>query len=123
MLPGVVSRLVEEGFRATIKNFLYGVFSFGFVFASFQSKFMAHCFESTLQFGGARYISTGRNLAVSRERFDELFRAFARSHFDDALEVGVLLLMATGHMYSIYFYICIGTSVGSWVAAPFLFNP
>ena len=44
--------------------------------------------ETTLNYGGAQYIPTGRGLATSREPFMKSFRCFAPSHMYDALEAG-----------------------------------
>ena len=46
--------------------------------------------ETTLNYGGAQYIPTGRGLATSREPFMKSFRCFAPSHMYDALEAGGL---------------------------------
>ena len=42
--------------------------------------------ETTLNYGGAQYIPTGRGLATQREPFVKNFRCFAPSHLFDAME-------------------------------------
>ena len=45
--------------------------------------------ETTLNYGGAQYIPTGRGLATRREPFLKSFRCFAASHMYDALEASL----------------------------------
>ncbi|CAE7563952.1 CALS7, partial [Symbiodinium sp. CCMP2456] len=93
------------------------------IFSAFQSKLMAHFFETTLNYGGAQYIPTGRGLATQREPFVKNFRCFAPTHLYDAMEVIVLLVFSAGVDYGAGFYLCTSFSSAAWVVSPLLFNP
>ena len=93
------------------------------VFSAFQLKLMGHFFETTLNYGGAQYIPTGRGLATRREPFLKSFRCFAPTHMYDALEVLLFILFSLRVDYGPGFYFCSLFSAISWLTAPFLFNP
>eukprot|EP00931_Biecheleriopsis_adriatica_P050069 TRINITY_DN28982_c0_g2_i1.p1 TRINITY_DN28982_c0_g2~~TRINITY_DN28982_c0_g2_i1.p1 ORF type:complete len:1548 (-),score=291.77 TRINITY_DN28982_c0_g2_i1:29-4672(-) len=123
MMPYVFEVLLEEGFRSSFWSLVSSLISLSPVFSSFQSKLMAYFFDTTLKYGGAQYIPTGRGLATAREPVVKLFRCFAASHMHDAMEALVFIGFSIGVDYGIGFYACTIFSVASWLVAPFLFNP
>lgn len=123
MLPLILEELIENGLRAALRSIASSVLALSPVFASFQSKLMAHFFESTVHYGGAQYIPTGRGLATAHEPFAKLFRTFSATHFSEGFELATLMLFCSGTDYGMAFYICIGVTIFSWTFAPFLFNP
>jgi len=123
MLPLTCEVFIERGCFAAFKGFWSSLLSMSPIFAAFQSKLMDYHFLTTLTYGGAQYIPTGRGLATCRESFLTIFRSFATSHMDDALEIAMFLVFSNGQNYGELFYLCAGVTVGSWIMCPFLFNP
>ena len=86
----------------------------------------AHYFERTILAGNAAYRATGRGFVVSHTSFTELYQFHSFSHFYNAVEL-VLLLLLYAVASSSNHYIAItwaGWLVGlSWLFAPFWFNP
>jgi 1,3-beta-glucan synthase len=123
MLPLILEVLLEKGLRSALNSVVSSIGALNPIFASFQSKLMGHFFETTLKYGGAQYIPTGRGLATAREPFDKLVRCFSASHMHDGFEAALFLAISVGHDYGATFYICMGLSIVSWTIAPFLYNP
>lgn len=123
VIPLLLEVTIEEGLRAALRSVSNSLLSLSPVFSAFQSKLVAYYFRSTVSYGGAQYIPTGRGLATTRETFLKLFRTFTHSHWHDAFEMAFLFLFTSRIFFGWGFYICIWFSVVSWVFAPFLFNP
>mmetsp|Transcript_102536 Transcript_102536/g.258317 ORF Transcript_102536/g.258317 Transcript_102536/m.258317 type:complete len:1585 (-) Transcript_102536:49-4803(-) len=123
MWPLLFEVYVEHGLIASLRSLGSSFLALSPVFSTFQGKLMAFYFESTVNYGGAQYIPTGRGLATSREPLSKLFQCFSNSHFHDGLEVAVLLCLGTEVKCGVAFYICMGLTVFSWMCAPFIFNP
>eukprot|EP00930_Biecheleria_cincta_P015653 TRINITY_DN12986_c0_g2_i1.p1 TRINITY_DN12986_c0_g2~~TRINITY_DN12986_c0_g2_i1.p1 ORF type:complete len:1556 (-),score=205.11 TRINITY_DN12986_c0_g2_i1:228-4286(-) len=123
MLPLAAEVLLEEGLAAALWRLCSSLLSLSPVFSTFQSKLMGYYFETTLHYGGAQYIPTGRGLATAREPFVKLFRSFAASHMYDALEVAAFLVFSMDQDYGMGFYACVLFTITSWFVSPFLFNP
>jgi len=123
MIPLTSEVFIEKGCIAAFKSFWSSLIHLNPVFAAFQSKLMDYHFITTLTHGGAQYIPTGRGLATSRESFLTIFRSFAVSHMDDALEIALFLIFSNGYSYGLIFNLCAGLTVTSWIVCPFLFNP
>jgi len=123
MLPLLLEVQLENGFRASFRSIASSLLGLSPIFAAFQSKLIGYFFETTVNFGGAQYIPTGRGLATTRMPFVQLVRTFGPSHMNDALETTLFLGVSIGVYYGATFYICIGLSIFSWMIAPFLFNP
>ncbi|CAK9096135.1 1 [Durusdinium trenchii] len=109
MLPFVFETMLEEGGLAALWSLGSSLVALSPVFSAFQSKLMSHFFETTLHYGGAQYIPTGRGLATQREAFLKSFRCFAPSHMYDALEVVLFLAFTVPVDYGALDY-----SPGSW---------
>ncbi|CAE7879948.1 FKS1, partial [Symbiodinium sp. KB8] len=123
MLPYFAETMLEEGGLSACYNLASSLLACSPIFSAFQSKLMAHFFETTLNYGGAQYIPTGRGLATQREPFVKNFRCFAPTHLYDAMEVVVLLVFSAGVDYGAGFYLCTSFSSAAWVVSPLLFNP
>lgn len=123
MLPFAFEVMLEEGGLQALWSLTFSLLALSPVFSSFQSKLMGYFFETTLNYGGAQYIPTGRGLATRREPFLKSFRCFAASHMYDALEVVLFIIFSAAQDYGTGFYFCTGFSATSWLIAPFLFNP
>eukprot|EP00927_Polykrikos_kofoidii_P034856 TRINITY_DN2947_c0_g5_i1.p1 TRINITY_DN2947_c0_g5~~TRINITY_DN2947_c0_g5_i1.p1 ORF type:complete len:1590 (-),score=233.54 TRINITY_DN2947_c0_g5_i1:233-5002(-) len=124
-MPLLLEVYLEEGFVRMLRTLVSTVAAITPVFYVFQSKLMAFYFESTIHFGGARYIATGRGLATTRESFTKLYQTFATTHLRDAAEVALASVVGFDERFQCggVFYFCVVVSIFSWTCAPFLFNP
>jgi len=96
--------------------------SFSPVFEVFSTQIYTHSILSNLNFGGARYIATGRGFATSRIPFSILFSRFAGPSIYLGMRTLIMLLYATLTIWTpflIYFWV----SILSLCLAPFMFNP
>lgn len=100
------------------------------VFFTFSLGTKTHYFGRTLLHGGAKYRPTGRGFVVFHAKFADNYRLYSRSHFVKGIELMILLLVYEifGKSYrGAVAYVLITVSmwfmVGTWLFAPFLFNP
>jgi 1,3-beta-glucan synthase len=92
------------------------------IFEVFSTQIYTHSILSNLNFGGARYIATGRGFATTRISFSILYSRFAGPSIYLGIRTVIILLFATLTVwtwYMIYFWV----TVMSLIIAPFLFNP
>ncbi|KAK8644426.1 hypothetical protein V6N13_123733 [Hibiscus sabdariffa] len=130
VLPIVMEIGLENGFDTALGNFIIMQLQLALVFFTFQLGTKAHYYGRTILHGASKYRATGRGFVVFREKFAGNYRLYSRSHFVKGLELLVLLVLyeVYGESYdSSGFYRFITFSmwflVGSWLFAPFLFNP
>ncbi|KDO19933.1 hypothetical protein SPRG_21467 [Saprolegnia parasitica CBS 223.65] len=88
---GVVG--VERGFRHGVTFLFWNVMTLGPLFFTFQMGNRMHYFDRTLIHGGAKYRATGRGFTIKHEKFAELFRFYAFSHFYRGVELMFLLVL------------------------------
>ncbi|KAJ7552358.1 hypothetical protein O6H91_06G052300 [Diphasiastrum complanatum] len=129
-LPMVMEIGLEHGFRTALSEFIVMQLQLASVFFTFSLGTKIHYFGRTILHGGAKYRSTGRDFVVRHEKFAENYRLYSRSHFMKGLELAMLLVV-----YNVYgkagqggvVYVLVSFSmwfmVGTWLFAPFLFNP
>ncbi|KAA8549605.1 hypothetical protein F0562_001377 [Nyssa sinensis] len=129
-LPMLMEIGLERGFRTALSEFVLMQLQLAPVFFTFSLGTKTHYYGRTLLHGGAKYRPTGRGFVVFHAKFAENYRLYSRSHFVKGLELMILLLVYQifGHSYrSAVAYVLISVSmwfmVGSWLFAPFLFNP
>ncbi|EOY20140.1 Glucan synthase-like 7 [Theobroma cacao] len=79
---------------------------------------------------GSKYRATGRGFVAFHAKFADYYGLYSRSHFVKGLELSILLILyqVYGESYrSSNIYLLITCSiwflVGSWLLAPFIFNP
>ncbi|XP_043804550.1 callose synthase 5 [Manihot esculenta] len=129
-LPMVMEMGLERGFRTALGDMIIMQLQLAAVFFTFSLGTKVHYFGRTVLHGGAKYRATGRGFVVRHEKFAENYRMYSRSHFVKGLELMLLLICyqiygkaatdATAYAlltFSMWFL------VGSWLFAPFLFNP
>ncbi|KAF8090827.1 hypothetical protein N665_0465s0008 [Sinapis alba] len=129
-LPMIMVIGTENGFHNALFDFVVMQLQLAPVFFTFQLGTKAHYYCKTLLHGGAKYMGTGRGFVVVHAKFVENYRMYSYSHFFKAFELMILLLAyhmfgnpymgAVTHFlvtFSIWFM------VGSWLFAPFIFNP
>ncbi|KAK6925713.1 1,3-beta-glucan synthase subunit FKS1-like, domain-1 [Dillenia turbinata] len=129
-LPMLMEIGLERGFRTALSEFVLMQLQLAPVFFTFSLGTKTHYYGRTLLHGGAKYRPTGRGFVVFHAKFAENYRLYSRSHFVKGIELMILLLVYQifGHTYrSPVAYILITVSmwfmVGTWLFAPFLFNP
>uniref|UniRef100_A0A7N0T997 1,3-beta-glucan synthase n=1 Tax=Kalanchoe fedtschenkoi TaxID=63787 RepID=A0A7N0T997_KALFE len=129
-LPMLMEIGLERGFRTALSEFILMQLQLAPVFFTFSLGTKTHYYGRTLLHGGAKYRPTGRGFVVFHAKFAENYRLYSRSHFVKGLELMILLLVYQiyGTVYrSTVAYILITVSiwfmVGTWLFAPFLFNP
>lgn len=129
-LPMMMEIGLERGFRNALTDFVMMQLQLASVFFTFSLGTKTHYYGRTLLHGGAQYRGTGRGFVVFHAKFADNYRLYSRSHFVKGLELMILLLVyhIFGKAYrGVVAYILITVSiwflVGTWLFAPFLFNP
>ncbi|KAI3421638.1 uncharacterized protein J3R85_011988 [Psidium guajava] len=129
-LPMLMEIGLERGFRTALSDFVLMQLQLAPVFFTFSLGTKTHYYGRTLLHGGAKYRATGRGFVVFHAKFADNYRMYSRSHFVKGFELMILLLVYQifGQSYrSSVAYILITISmwfmVGTWLFAPFLFNP
>ncbi|XP_027349003.1 callose synthase 3-like isoform X2 [Abrus precatorius] len=129
-LPMLMEIGLERGFRTALSEFILMQLQLAPVFFTFSLGTKTHYFGRTLLHGGAKYRPTGRGFVVFHAKFADNYRLYSRSHFVKGIELMILLVVYQifGHTYrSAVAYVLITISmwfmVGTWLFAPFLFNP
>jgi callose synthase len=93
VIPVIAVIGVEQGFRHGFTYLLWNCLTLGPIFFTFQMGTRMNYFDRTLIHGGARYRATGRGFTIKHEKFAELFRFYAFSHFYRGVELFWLLIM------------------------------
>jgi callose synthase len=129
-LPMMMEIGLERGFRTALSDFILMQLQLAPVFFTFSLGTKTHYYGRTLLHGGAKYRPTGRGFVVFHAKFAENYRLYSRSHFVKGMELMILLLVYQifGQSYrGVVAYVLITVSiwfmVGTWLFAPFLFNP
>ncbi|GLJ07080.1 hypothetical protein SUGI_0057310 [Cryptomeria japonica] len=129
-LPMVMEIGLERGFRTALSDFIVMQLQLASVFFTFSLGTKTHYYGRTLLHGGAKYRATGRGFVVFHAKFADNYRFYSRSHFVKGIELMMLLIVYNvyGQSYrNTLSYLLITFSmwfmVGTWLFAPFLFNP
>lgn len=130
VLPMMMEIGLEKGFFTAVSEFLLMQLQLASVFFTFSLGTKAHYYGRTLLHGGVEYRSAGRGFVVFHAKFADNYRLYSRSHFVKAIELLILLVLYEifGQSYRssvgyIFITISMWFLVGSWLFAPFLFNP
>ncbi|CAA7399579.1 unnamed protein product [Spirodela intermedia] len=129
-LPMMMEIGLEKGFRTALSEFVLMQLQLASVFFTFSLGTKTHYYGRTLLHGGAEYRATGRGFVVFHAKFADNYRFYSRSHFVKGLELMILLIVYQifGQSYkssAAYIFITVSMwfMVGTWLFAPFLFNP
>lgn len=129
-LPMIMEIGLERGFRTALTDFILMQLQLAPVFFTFSLGTKTHYYGRTLLHGGAEYRGTGRGFVVFHAKFAENYRLYSRSHFVKGIELMILLLVyhIFGQSYSgvvayVFITVSIWFMIGTWLFAPFLFNP
>ncbi|CAH9104298.1 unnamed protein product [Cuscuta epithymum] len=130
VFPMVMEIGLERGFLTAIGDFVVMQLQLASVFFTFQLGTKAHYYGRTLLHGGSKYRATGRGFVVFHAKYADNYRLYSRSHFVKGLELLILLVVyeVYGESYrssKLYWFITVSMwfLVGSWLSAPFVFNP
>jgi len=121
-LPLFMQELTERGTIKAVTRLSKHFMSLSPVFEVFSTQIQTHSILSNLNFGGARYIATGRGFATARIPFSILYSRFAGPAIYLGMRTLIMLLYVTMSLWIshlIYFWI----SVLALCVAPFIFNP
>ncbi|KAJ9558726.1 hypothetical protein OSB04_013340 [Centaurea solstitialis] len=129
-LPMMMEIGLERGFHKAFTDFVLMQLQLASVFFTFSLGTKTHYYGRTLLHGGAQYRATGRGFVVFHAKFAENYRLYSRSHFVKGIELLILLVVYEifgqsyrGSLAYILITISMWFMVGSWLFAPFLFNP
>ncbi|XP_030953802.1 callose synthase 3-like isoform X2 [Quercus lobata] len=139
-LPMMVETSLEKGIHSAftdyilmqlpLSDFILMHLQLGPIFFTFSLGTKAHYYGRTLLHGCAQYGGVGRGFAVVHAKFSENYRLYSRSHFVKGIELMILLLAYQifgkcygGAVSHFMITISIWFMVGTWLFAPFLFNP
>ncbi|XP_057473921.1 callose synthase 3 isoform X3 [Actinidia eriantha] len=129
-LPMLMEIGLERGFRTALSEFILMQLQLAPVFFTFSLGTKTHYYGRTLLHGGAKYRPTGRGFVVFHAKFAENYRLYSRSHFVKGLELMILLIVYQifgqsyrGSVAYVLITISMWFMVGTWLFAPFLFNP
>ncbi|XP_044505154.1 callose synthase 3 [Mangifera indica] len=129
-LPMLMEIGLERGFRTALSEFILMQLQLAPVFFTFSLGTKTHYYGRTLLHGGAKYRPTGRGFVVFHAKFADNYRLYSRSHFVKGIEMLVLLVVYEifgqsyrGSVAYILITISMWFMVGTWLFAPFLFNP
>lgn len=113
----------KPGVHVPMRLFLAAAGSLAFFV--FRTRTTAHFFLADVQYGGAKYIPTGRGYSLKHNAFVKVYSNYARSHLYYAAEL-VLLLTLLGLLGPLQY---MSTTWSTWLVAvailwaPFWFNP
>ncbi|KAL2461368.1 Callose synthase 2 [Abeliophyllum distichum] len=129
-LPMMMEIGLEKGFRNALTDFVLMQLQLASVFFTFSLGTKTHYYGRTLLHGGAQYRGTGRGFVVFHAKFADNYRLYSRSHFIKGIELMILLLVYhifgstyKGVLAYVFITVSIWFLVGTWLFAPFLFNP
>ena len=117
-----IVELTERGAGRAIIRLTKYFTSLSSVFEVFSTQIYCHSILSNLNYGGARYIATGRGFATSRVSFSTLYSRFAGPSIYFGMRTLIMLLYVTLSLWIphlIYFWI---TTLALYLS-PFIFNP
>ncbi|KAH7433748.1 hypothetical protein KP509_07G083900 [Ceratopteris richardii] len=128
-IPMLVMFMIEEGFIKAVVNIVVMQLQLSSVFFTFSLGTRSHYFSRTVLQGGAKYQDTGRNFVVQHIKFAQNYRLYSRSHFVNAFEIMMLLIVIrvygpqkSPQSYILFSFFCWFLAI-SWLFAPFIFNP
>ncbi|KAL6774638.1 GSL1 [Auxenochlorella protothecoides x Auxenochlorella symbiontica] len=111
-----VELLLEYGIVKMLGTLLVQFVQGSLAFFTFRARTSAYYFMSDVQYGGAKYIPTGRGYAIKHSSFVKVYSSYARSHLYFAAELVYLLDYGALTWSTWLVAVCI-----LW--SPFWFNP
>ncbi|KAJ0019964.1 hypothetical protein Pint_31297 [Pistacia integerrima] len=129
-LPMLMEIGLERGFWTLLSEFFLMQLQLAPVFFTFSLGTKAHYYGRALLYGGAKYRPISHGFVVFHAKFADNYRLYSRSHFVKGIEMMILLIVYQmfdqsyrGESGYMLITISMWFMVGSWLFAPFLFNP
>ncbi|KAL4596955.1 hypothetical protein ACB092_12G201100 [Castanea dentata] len=139
-LPMMMQTSLESGFRSALTDFILMQLpltdfilmhlQLAPVFFTFSLATKTHYYGNQLLHGIRTFGSIGRQILPVHVKFSENYMLYSRSHFIKGIELTILLLVYqilgqshTGAVSHFLIILSIWFMVGTWLFAPFLFNP
>ena len=126
LLPLALTALAEDGALAALTTPLVQLLSGSPIFFILQSRCIGAYFSGEFATGGASYIPTGRQLAISHQPFSRLFASFAASCLYPGGELVLLLglrILAMPTSLPTTAWCLVGLMPASLLWGPAFFNP
>ncbi|AET37842.1 uncharacterized protein Ecym_2089 [Eremothecium cymbalariae DBVPG len=120
--PMFIEDISEKSLLTGVRRILKHLVTGAPMFEIFVCKIFSGSIINDLYAGGARYISTGRGLAVIRVSFANLYSKFAPESFYFSFCCLLVLMFASSTMWDpllIYFWF----TISALLMSPFIFNP
>jgi 1,3-beta-glucan synthase len=121
-MPLFLQELTERGFFRSISRLGKHFISLSPLFEIFVTQIYCNSILTNLNYGGARYIATGRGFATTRIPFSILYSRFAGPSIYFGARIFIMLLFASITIWMphlIYFWL----TVVALIFSPFVFNP
>ncbi|ANZ74843.1 BA75_01628T0 [Komagataella pastoris] len=120
--PLFIQELIERGVYKAFSRLFLHFLSLSPLFEVFVCQIYSNSLKSDLVFGGAKYISTGRSFAITRNPFTHLYANYAPTSIYSGSRLFLVLLFATLSMWKpalLWFWI----TLVALCVSPFIFNP
>ncbi|KAK2080835.1 hypothetical protein QBZ16_000689 [Prototheca wickerhamii] len=120
-----VEMVLEHGLVRALLTILLQLLQGSLMFFTFRARTSAYYFTSDVQYGGAKYIPTGRGYALQHSSFVKVYTSYARSHLYYAFDLVSLLVLVALVDTPDYAALTWSTwlVVVCILVAPFWFNP
>ncbi|CAM0139665.1 unnamed protein product [Umbelopsis sp. WA50703] len=121
-MPLFLQELTERGFFRSISRLGKHFLSLSPLFEIFVTQIYSNSILTNLNYGGARYIATGRGFATTRIPFSILYSRFAVPSIYFGARIFIMLLFASITIWIphlLYFWL---TAI-ALIFSPFVFNP
>ncbi|KAH8556914.1 glucan synthase [Umbelopsis sp. PMI_123] len=121
-MPLFLQELTERGFFRSISRLGKHFISLSPLFEIFVTQIYTNSILTNLNYGGARYIATGRGFATTRIPFSILYSRFAVPSIYFGARIFIMLLFASMTIWMphlLYFWL----TVIALIFSPFVFNP
>ncbi|KAI8576132.1 hypothetical protein K450DRAFT_295631 [Umbelopsis ramanniana AG] len=121
-MPLFLQELTERGFFRSISRLGKHFISLSPLFEIFVTQIYTNSILTNLNYGGARYIATGRGFATTRLPFSILYSRFAVPSIYFGARIFIMLLFASVTIWMphlLYFWL----TVIALIFSPFVFNP
>ncbi|KAK7833883.1 callose synthase 3 [Quercus suber] len=139
-LPTMMQTSLESGFRSALTDFILMQLplmdfilmhlQLAPIFFTFSLATKTHYYGKTLLHGIRQFMGRGQGITLVHVKFSANYRLYSRSHFIKGIELTILLLvyqiLGQSHRGAVSHFLIILSiwfMVGTWLFAPFLFNP
>ncbi|XP_075650184.1 callose synthase 1-like [Castanea sativa] len=139
-LPMMMQTSLESGFHSALTDFILMQLpltdfilmhlQLAPVFFTFSLATKTHYYGHSLLHAIKLFSGSGRGFVTAHVKFSENYRLYSRSHFIKGVELTILLLvyqiLGQSHRGAVSHFLIILSiwfMVGTWLFAPFLFNP